>query len=56
MWACATQRLGNQAVVWQAGVQNVTDKRAWRSTPSFGHVYLLPLAPRSLTASVLVDF
>lgn len=52
-----TQRLGNQAVVWQAGVQNVTDKRAWRSTPyQFGHVYLLPLAPRSLTASVLVDF
>ncbi len=52
-----TQRLNNQAIVWQAGVQNLLDQRAWRSTPyQFGHVYLLPLAPRTLTASVLVDF
>lgn len=52
-----TQRLSNQALVWQAGVQNLTDARAWRSTPyQFQHVYLLPLAPRTLTASVLVDF
>ncbi len=52
-----TQRLANQALVWQAGVQNLTDARAWRSTPyQFQHVYLLPLAPRTLTASVLVDF
>ena len=52
-----TQRLNNQALVWQAGVQNLTDARAWRSTPyQFQHVYLLPLAPRTLTASVLVDF
>ncbi|MGE5453130.1 MAG: TonB-dependent siderophore receptor [Acidobacteriota bacterium] len=52
-----TQRLSNQALVWQAGVQNLLDQRAWRSTPyQFGHVYLLPLAPRTLTASVLMDF
>ncbi|MBP8191248.1 MAG: TonB-dependent receptor, partial [Aquabacterium sp.] len=52
-----TQRLNNQALVWQAGVQNLTDARAWRSTPyQFQHVYLLPLAPRTFTASVLVDF
>ncbi|MDE2076625.1 MAG: TonB-dependent siderophore receptor [Burkholderiales bacterium] len=51
------QRLSNQAITWQAGVQNLTDNRAWRSTPyEFDHVYLLPLAPRTLTASVIVDF
>ncbi|HET8872028.1 MAG TPA: TonB-dependent siderophore receptor, partial [Aquabacterium sp.] len=51
------QRLSKQAITWQAGVQNLTDNRAWRSTPyEFDHVYLLPLAPRTLTASVIVDF
>ncbi len=43
--------------VWRAGVDNVTDERAWKESPyQFGHAYLYPLAPRTwrlaLTASL----
>jgi len=41
---------------WRAGIDNLFDKRAWRESPyQFSHVYLYPLAPRTLRLSVQVD-
>lgn len=38
---------------WRAGIDNLLDERAWRDTPTqFGHVYLFPLAPRSVRVSL----
>ncbi len=48
-----TQRMGAQTLVWRAGVDNITNRRAWQEAPyQFGHAYLYPLAPRSLHASL----
>ncbi|WP_298234820.1 TonB-dependent siderophore receptor [uncultured Azohydromonas sp.] len=53
-----TQRLdGNTQLTWRAGVDNLFDRRAWRESPyQYGHIYLYPMAPRTLRASVQVDF
>ncbi|MDO9071866.1 MAG: TonB-dependent receptor [Rubrivivax sp.] len=53
-----TQRLGsNQSAVWRLGVDNLSDERAWKEAPfQYGHAYLYPLAPRTLHASVGLDF
>lgn len=41
----------------RVGVDNVTDKRAWRESPyQFGHSYLFPLAPRTWRASLSGSF
>lgn len=38
---------------WRLGIDNLLDERAWRDTPTqFGHVYLFPLAPRSVRLSL----
>jgi iron complex outermembrane receptor protein len=40
-------------LTWRVGLDNVFDRRAWRESPyQFGHVYLFPLAPRTLRLSV----
>jgi len=42
--------------IWRAGIDNLFDKRAWRESPyEFSHVYLYPLAPRTLRLSVQID-
>jgi iron complex outermembrane recepter protein len=47
------QAIGRQTLVWRVGVDNVTDRRAWRESPyQYQHVYLYPLAPRTWRASV----
>lgn len=47
------QMVGRQTLVWRAGVDNVTDRRAWRESPyQYQHVYLYPLAGRTWRASV----
>ncbi len=53
-----TQRLGgNRRAVWRAGVDNLADQRAWKEAPfQYGHAYLYPLAPRTLHASLGLDF
>ena len=49
------QRLGDAQVVWRLGVDNVFDQRAWKESPyQYGHAYLYPLAPRSLSVSAQV--
>jgi iron complex outermembrane receptor protein len=51
------QTVGTQTWVWRLGVNNATDRRAWKESPyQFGHVYLYPLAPRTWRASLTVGF
>lgn len=48
---------GNRRAVWRVGVDNLADQRAWKEAPfQYGHAYLYPLAPRTLHASVGLDF
>jgi iron complex outermembrane recepter protein len=50
------QRSGDSTFTWRAGLDNATDRRAWKESPySFGHAYLFPLAPRTARLSVQVD-
>jgi iron complex outermembrane receptor protein len=52
-----SQRLAGHAVVWRAGIDNLTNRRAWQEAPyQFEHAYLYPLAPRSLHASAQLSF
>ncbi len=45
------------SLVWRAGVDNLTDRRAWKEAPyQFGHAYLYPLAPRTFHASAQLFF
>ena len=49
-------KLAGTPTTWRAGIDNLFDKRAWRESPyQFSHVYLYPLAPRTLRLSVQVD-
>jgi iron complex outermembrane receptor protein len=49
--------LGQTSLLWRVGIDNVTDRRAWKESPyQFSHVYLYPLAPRTARASVEVGF
>jgi iron complex outermembrane recepter protein len=44
-------------ITWRAGVDNATDRRAWKESPyQFGHVYLYPLAPRQWHVSAAASF
>ncbi len=46
-------KAGAAELTWRAGIDNVTDKRAWRESPyQFEHVYLYPLAPRTFRLSL----
>lgn len=50
-------KLADQDVRWRAGIENVTNRRAWRESPyQFSHVYLYPLAPRSWRVSASTSF
>jgi len=51
------QRLEKYTLTWRVGVDNVTDRRAWKESPyQFGHAYLFPLAPRTWRASLQSEF
>ncbi len=46
---------GAYRIVWRAGVDNATARRAWQEAPyQFGHAYLYPLAPRTWRLSLQV--
>ncbi len=48
-----TQSLGDTVLVWRAGVDNATDRRAWRESPyQYDHAYLFPLATRTWRLSL----
>jgi len=47
----------NASLTWRAGIDNLSDRRAWKESPyQFGHVYLYPLAPRSWRLSAEAAF
>jgi iron complex outermembrane receptor protein len=48
-----THKSAGRTLVWRAGLDNVTNTRAWKEAPlQYGHVYLYPLAPRTLRLSL----
>ena len=48
---------GGKTAIWRAGIDNLTDHRAWKEAPyQYDHTYLYPMAPRTLHASVLLNF
>jgi iron complex outermembrane recepter protein len=50
------QRVGEHTLIWQAGIDNLGNTRAWKESPyQFGHVYLFPMAPRQLRLSLMVQ-
>jgi iron complex outermembrane receptor protein len=43
-------------ITWRAAIENLTDRRAWKESPTqFSHAYLFPLAPRSLRLSAQLE-
>ena len=49
-------RVSSAQTIWRVGIDNLLDAQAWRESPyQFGHVYLYPLAPRTLRLSVQID-
>jgi iron complex outermembrane recepter protein len=49
-------KVAGAQTIWRAGIDNLFDKRTWRESPyAFSHVYLYPLAPRTLRMSLQVD-
>ncbi|MCI4428706.1 MAG: TonB-dependent receptor [Burkholderiales bacterium] len=49
-------KIGPATWTWRAGVDNFGNARAWKESPyQFNHVYLFPLAPRTLRLSVQAE-
>ncbi len=49
--------LGGTTLTWRLGLDNATDRKAWKESPyQFGHVYLYPLSPRTWRASLQAGF
>ena len=47
------QSWGRQLLTWRVGVDNLSDRRAWKESPyQYQHSYLYPLAPRTWRASL----
>jgi iron complex outermembrane receptor protein len=47
---------GGATLVWRVGVDNATDRRAWRESPyQYAHAYLFPLPPRTWRLSMQAD-
>ncbi|MCK6423367.1 MAG: TonB-dependent receptor, partial [Aquabacterium sp.] len=50
------QTSGAQRLTWTAGLDNATNRRAWREAPyQFEHIYLFPMAERSWRLGLEVD-
>ena len=52
------QRLAGKTTLWRVNIENLTNRVYWREAPttSWGGIYLFPSTPRTLRASVTVDF
>lgn len=52
------QRLANQNLTWRVMISNLTDRSYWREAPTtyWGGVYLFASTPRTLHASLTLDF
>jgi iron complex outermembrane receptor protein len=57
MGARWVQQLAGNTVTWRVGVDNATNRQAWKESPyQFGHVYLYPLAARTWRVSAQTAF
>ena len=52
------QRIAGKATLWRFNIENLTNRSYWREAPTtyWGGVYLFAATPRTLRASVTVDF
>ncbi|MCF8160127.1 MAG: TonB-dependent siderophore receptor [Polaromonas sp.] len=52
------QRVAGKETVWRFNIENLSNRSYWREAPTtyWGGVYLFPATPRTLRASVTVDF
>lgn len=52
------QRIAGKATLWRFNVENFTNRNYWREAPTteWGGIYLFAATPRTLRASVTVDF
>ncbi len=52
------QRIAGKSTLWRLNVENLTNRIYWREAPTtdWGGIYLFPATPRTLRASVSVDF
>jgi iron complex outermembrane receptor protein len=49
-------KAGPATLTWRVGVDNATDRRAWRESPyEYQHAYLFPLAPRTWRVALQAD-
>jgi iron complex outermembrane receptor protein len=52
-----TTKMSGSIIVWRLGIDNLANQRAWKEAPfQYGHAYLYPLAPRTLSASARISF
>lgn len=50
------QAVGATSLTWRIGLDNATDKRAWKEAPyQYGHAYLFPMAPRTWRVGLQAD-
>ncbi len=51
-------RIAGQSALWRLNVENLTDSSYWREAPttSWGGIYLFPSTPRTLRASLTLNF
>ncbi len=50
------QKVSGATLTWRVGVDNATNRRAWKESPyQFSHVYLYPLAARTWRLSLQVN-
>jgi iron complex outermembrane recepter protein len=52
------QRIAGKATLWRFNIENLSNRNYWREAPTtdWGGVYLFAATPRTLRASVTVDF
>jgi iron complex outermembrane receptor protein len=52
-----TQTLAAAKLIWRFGLDNATNRRAWKESPyQFSHAYLFPMAPRTWRLNLQADF
>ena len=51
-------RIAGQSTLWRLNIENLTDRIYWREAPTtdWGGIYLFPSTPRTVRASVTLNF
>lgn len=51
-------RIAGQSLLWRVNIENLTDRIYWREAPTtgWGGIYLFPSTPRTVRASVTLNF